>query len=108
MADHTQLLVIVLLALGVLVSGGVWLLNEEVVPLTNRMANDIYDTQIRGRPARKRAGHAPARPCLVDICHTGSGGDPVARPGSDEPVRGIGAPPVGLTSLNSCMCLAST
>ncbi len=44
-----------LLFLGLVVSGGVWLLTEEIVPKTNRKANDIYDYEIRGRKPKKLA-----------------------------------------------------
>src|SRR6056297_3532242 len=43
------------------------------------------------------------RACLFESWHDGADGDPVGRPGPLEPVRVIGTPSVGLTSLNSCM-----
>lgn len=41
--------------LGLLVSAGVWVLNEQIVPQTNRKANDIFDYEIRGRAPTKLA-----------------------------------------------------
>ena len=44
-----------------------------------------------------------ARPVCWNWCIKGTGSEPVARPGL-EPVLRLGPLPVGLTSLNSCMC----
>jgi hypothetical protein len=45
-----------------------------------------------------------ALPVCIESANLGTGGVPVALPGFHQPVPRIGSPPVGLTSLNSCMC----
>jgi LPS export ABC transporter permease LptF/LPS export ABC transporter permease LptG len=44
-----------MMLLGLAVSGGVWVLNERIVPQTNRRANDIFDYEIRERKPTKLA-----------------------------------------------------